>query len=295
MQEQMIMQSVLNGLMSGVVLILFSLGLTIVFGILRIINFAHGEFYMIGGYVAWLTLAQFLMKSGIPTWLCFIVAIITSMIVGALIGMVIERLLLKPFRGHSAPSLIISLGIIMLLQTGVLLGFGLTDKALSGVFPGVVTVFGATLSIERLIVILTGAVLAAGSYLFLKFTFMGMALRAVAQDPEASTLQGISIDKISSIGMGIGCALAAGAGTLMAPIFYINPFIGTSLLLNGFAVIILGGLGSIPGTILGGLIIGFIQSFGANYLGTDISQMMTFGVLVLVLIVKPRGFFGRGD
>jgi branched-chain amino acid transport system permease protein len=123
----------------------------------------------------------------------------------------------------------------------------------------------------------------------------GIAMRAIAQDEDAATLQGINVNRLSSVGMGIGCALAGASGSLAASIFFVNPFMGYMPILKGFVVIILGGLGSLPGTIIGGFIIGFIESIGGTFLGGDIANIIIFLTLVLILVVRPQGLLGRPD
>jgi len=287
MGAEQIFQCFVNGIMSGSILILVALGLTMIFGIMHIVNFAHGELYMLGAFCLWIFFAELQVP--------YILALILSMIIISGLGMVIERFLFKPFRGDLAPSFIISLGLVMLLQTGTLLSFGIEDKAAptpSG-FHGLIHFGGAVLSKERLFVILISAILMAGVWLFIQRTKPGQAMRAVAQDQDAAALQGISIDATASLAMGVGCALAAAAGCLMAPIFYINPYMGAVPIMKAFVVIILGGLGSIGGAFIGGFIIGFVDSFGSTYLSAPIAAMMTFGILILVLIFRPQGLFGH--
>jgi branched-chain amino acid transport system permease protein len=285
--RQQLFQCFINSIMSGSLLILVALGLTMIFGIMHIVNFAHGELYMLGAYVLWIFLGKLHVE--------FFLSMAVSMVAIAVIGMAIERFLFKPFRGDLAPSFIISLGLVMLLQTGVLLGFSIEDQAVPApaTFQGIIRIGGMVLPKERLIVILIGVILMGCLYLFIQHSKPGRAMRAVAQDPDAAALQGISIDRISSLAMGVGCALAAAAGCLTAPLFYINPYMGAVPIMKAFAVIILGGLGSIPGAFIGGYIIGFIDSFGSTYLSGPIAAMMAFGLLIGVLIVRPKGLFGH--
>lgn len=287
MTAELFLQSFVNGVMSGLILILVAMGLTLIFGIMHIVNFAHGELYMLGAFGLWVLFAKMHMN--------FFLSLVLSMILIAMLGMLIERLFFKPFRGDLAPSFIMSLGLVLILQTTALLGFGIDDKEVPtpSAFQGIIEFGGAVLSKERLLVILTSAVLIVALYLFVQWTRPGRAMRAVAQDGEAAALQGVSIDRISSLAMGIGCALAAAGGGLMASIFYVNPYIGAVPIMKAFVVIILGGLGSIPGTIVGGFIIGFVDSFITTYRSSPVAAMTVFGLLVIVLIFRPRGFFGH--
>jgi branched-chain amino acid transport system permease protein len=287
MSGEIFFQCFVNGIMSGSILVLVALGLTMIFGIMHIVNFAHGELYMLGAFGLWIFFAEL----QVPFFLAFIL----SMIFISGLGIVIERFLFKPFRGDLAPSFIISLGLVMLLQTGTLLSFGIEDKAAPtpSAFQGLVHIGGAVLSKERLFVILVAAILMAGVWLFIQRTKPGQAMRAVAQDQDAAALQGISIDATASLAMGVGCALAAAAGCLMAPIFYVNPYMGAVPIMKAFVVIILGGLGSVGGAFIGGFVIGFVDSFGSTYLSAPIAAMMAFGVLIIILIFRPQGFFGH--
>jgi branched-chain amino acid transport system permease protein len=293
-QGQLFFQVILNGIMSGMILMLFVLGLTLVFGILHIVNFAHGEFYMLGAYVVWLLFEKKILSIPGPPIINYILALSATMIIIAAFGIIIERLLLKSFRGNLLPSMIISIGIILILQAGSLIVFGIQERTVKSVFYGTLNLRGTFLSVERLVVIIAGVALFVAVYLFIQRTFTGRAMKAVAQDADAAALQGVNIDWICSLGMAIGCAMAAAAGALMAPIFAVNPYIGGEPLLLGFAAIIIGGLGSIPGSIVGSLLIGFIQSFGSTFLDSQAAMIIIFGLLVLMLVLKPTGLWGHG-
>lgn len=287
MSAEQLFQCFVNGIMSGSILILISLGLTMIFGIMHIVNFAHGELYMLGAFCLWIFFAQLQVP--------YILAVILSMIIISGLGIVIERFLFKPFRGDLAPSFIISLGLVMILQTGTLLGFGIEDKAVESpsAFRGLINIGSAVISKERLAVILIAFLLMIAVWLVIQRTKPGQAMRAVAQDPDAAALQGISIDATASLAMGVGCALAAAAGCLIAPVFFVNPYMGAAPIMKAFVVIILGGMGSVGGAFIGGFSIGFIDSFGSTYLSSPIAAILVFGVLVLTLIFRPRGFFGH--
>lgn len=287
MNLDLVFQVFVNGIMSGSILILVALGLTLIFGIMHIVNFAHGELFMLGAFGLWIFFAELHLP--------FFLSLLLSMVIIAGLGMIIERFLFKPFRGDLAPSFIVSLGLVMLLQTGALLTFGIEDQATPtpSYFQGLIHLGNVVLSRERLFMILISFILMAGVWLFIQKTKHGQAMRAVAQDADAAALQGISIDSTASLAMGVGCALAAAAGSLIAPIFYINPYMGAVPVMKAFVVIILGGLGSVGGAFIGGFIIGFVDSFGTTYLSAPIAAMMTFGVLVLTLIFRPQGFFGH--
>jgi branched-chain amino acid transport system permease protein len=286
MNSDIFLQASVNGVLLSLLLVLFSLGLSLVFGIMRIINLAHGEIYMLGGFGIWVFFAKYHLN--------YFLALGLSMLAVAVIGMLIERFILKPFRGRLFAGLIASVGLILVLQCSASLGFGFTDKAVPAPpgLSGVVSVLGISISRERLSFIVIAAVLVLLLHLFLQRTKPGKAMRATAQEPGGAALMGIKVDRTCSLAMGLGSALAAAAGSLTASMFYVNPFIGAPWLMKGLAAIVLGGLGSIPGTVAGGFILGMLESYGATYIGADFALTLFFLVLLVVLIIRPRGLFG---
>jgi branched-chain amino acid transport system permease protein len=278
-------QSILNGLAAGWIYILVALGLTLVFGIMNIVQFAHGEIYMLGAYCSY-----FLIKLyGFSFW----EALPLSALLVGLLGIVLERFFFRPFRGRFEPSIIVAVGLMLLLQTIAVVGFGTDTKSMGGIIPGVLKVSGVTLSWDRLIAILVGIILVAALFLLIKKTKTGQAMVAISQDIYAASLQGIDVNRISAFAMVIGCALAAIAGSLMGSIFSTSPFMGTSAITKGIAVIILGGLGSIPGAVVGGFILGLIDGLIPPLLSSTMAGIVGFGVIIIVLILRPRGLFGH--
>jgi branched-chain amino acid transport system permease protein len=278
-------QSILNGLAAGWIYILVALGLTLVFGIMNIVQFAHGEIYMLGAYCSY-----FLIKLyGFSFW----EALPLSALLVGLLGIVLERFFFRPFRGRFEPSIIVAVGLMLLLQTIAVVGFGTDTKSMGGIIPGVLKVSGVTLSWDRLIAILVGIILVAALFLLIKKTKTGQAMVAISQDIYAASLQGIDVNRISAFAMVIGCALAAIAGSLMGSIFSTSPFMGTSAITKGIAVIILGGLGSIPGAVVGGFILGLIDGLIPPFLSSTMAGIVGFGVIIIVLILRPRGLFGH--
>jgi branched-chain amino acid transport system permease protein len=278
-------QSILNGLAAGWIYILVALGLTLVFGIMNVVQFAHGEIYMLGAYCSY-----FLIKLyGFSFW----EALPLSALLVGLLGIVLERFFFRPFRGRFEPSIIVAVGLMLLLQTIAVVGFGTDTKSMGGIIPGVLKVSGVTLSWDRLIAILVGIILVAALFLLIKKTKTGQAMVAISQDIYAASLQGIDVNRISAFAMVIGCALAAIAGSLMGSIFSTSPFMGTSAITKGIAVIILGGLGSIPGAVVGGFILGLIDGLIPPLLSSTMAGIVGFGVIIIVLILRPRGLFGH--
>jgi len=284
MTPSLFVQLLVNGLTLGVNFALVALGLTLIFGILRIFNFAHGEFYMLGMFGAYyfFQLAE----------LNFFIAMLLSMVIMGLLGILMERVLFRPVRGESLAPFILSLGLAITMPAAALLAFGGTDKPVSPAFPGLVNIGSISISVERLAVLGIGLVLILGLYLFITYSRVGRAMRAVAQDSEAAALQGVNINFICALGFGLSCALAAAAGTLLAPMRYISPFVGGPATIDAAIVIVLGGLGSFPGAILGAIILGLAESFGAAFAG-GYAKLVGFVLLIMILLLRPSGLLGR--
>ena len=285
MSLTLLAQSILNGLAAGWIYILVALGLTLVFGIMNIVQFAHGEIYMLGAYCSY-----FLIKLyGFGFW----EALPLSALLVGLLGIILERFFFRPFRGRFEPSIIVAVGLMLLLQTIAVVGFGTDTKSMGGIIPGVLKVSGVTLSWDRLLAILVGIILVAALFLLIKKTKTGQAMVAISQDIYAASLQGIDVNRISAVAMVIGCALAAIAGSLMGSIFSTSPFMGTTAITKGIAVIILGGLGSISGAVVGGFILGLVDGLVPPLLSSTMAGIVGFGVIILVLLLRPRGLFGH--
>jgi branched-chain amino acid transport system permease protein len=281
----LLLQSILNGLAAGWIYVLVAVGLTLVFGIMNLVQFSHGEIYMLGAYCSY-----FLIKLyGFTFWEALP---LSALLIGSL-GIVVERFFFRPFRGLFEPSVIVAVGLMVLLQTTAVVGFGTDTKSMPGIIPGVLSIGGITLSWDRLLAILFGIVLVSALFLLIQMTKIGQAMVAVSQDPYAASLQGIDVNRISTVAMVLGCALAAIAGSLMGSIFSTSPFMGTFAITKGIAVIILGGLGSIPGAVAGGLILGLIDGLVPPLLSSTMAGIFDFGVIIIVLLLRPQGLFGH--
>jgi len=278
-------QVLVNGLMLGLTYVLIASGFSLIYGIMRLLNFAHGEFYMLGAFAAYLLCEALGLN--------YYAALLLSMILIAALGILVYRFFLRPFRDQHDPSLVIALGVAMLIGGLALLVFGEKDKSISPVLTGVIKVFGATLSKERILVIIVAILLMVALTLYIKFSRTGQAMRAVAQDREAAALQGIGVDSTFTLCMAISSALAGAAGALLAPLFFVNPFLGMHAVLKALIVVVIGGLGSIPGAIAGGLLLGFVESFGNTFFG-DVTEILGFVIVMMVLIFRPQGLFGHG-
>lgn len=290
---QLVAQLLVNAVMSSLILIVIALGVSLFFGLMRMINFAHGELYMLGGYGVWLFSARGLLEVGGPPVLSFLLAMIITMVLVAVLGMLMERFALRPWHGKLLGSFIVSMGFILILQAGALVSFGVIDRRAPDPFPGAVTFAGATISNARLVIIIVCTILIVALYLFIQRTRVGRAMRAVEQDKEAANMQGVHPGHIYSVCMGIGCALAGAAGGLLSIITYINPYVGDLVVMKAFAVVILGGMGSFGGTILGGFVIGSIESTTSTLVGGDIGLMLVFVAVIVTLVFRPRGFLGH--
>jgi len=276
-------QVLVNGLMLGMTYVLIASGFSLIYGIMRLLNFAHGEFYMLGAFATYLLCERL--------GLDYFTAIALSMIIMAILGVLVYHVFFRPFRDQHDPSLVIALAIAMLIGGLGLLIFGDEDKSVPSPFPGVIKVLGVTLSMERIVVIIVAIILMATLTFYIKYSRMGQAMRAVSQDREAAALQGIGVNSTFTLCMAISSALAGAAGALLAPLFFVNPFIGMHAVLKALIVVVIGGLGSIPGAIAGGLLLGFVESIGNTFLG-NITEMLGFVLVMVVLMFRPQGLFG---
>jgi branched-chain amino acid transport system permease protein len=281
----MLEQNLLNGFMSGWIYILVALGLTLVLSIVGIVQLAHGEIYMIGAYVIY----YFCVVAGLN----FFLSLLISVLFTGLLGIILERLFLRPFRSDVEGAIITTISLILILQTAIIAISGPGYKDIPGPIQGVVTILGARLSWERLITILVSISLVSTLLVFINRTKIGQAMVAVSEDRDAASLMGINVNRVSSVAMFLGCALAAAAGGLTGAIFDLTPFMGDFALMKGIEVIILGGLGSIPGAIIGGLILGLVDGLITPLLSVQMANIIGLIVIVLILLFRPRGLLGH--
>jgi branched-chain amino acid transport system permease protein len=281
----MLEQNLLNGFMSGWIYILVALGLTLVLSIVGIVQLAHGEIYMIGAYVIY----YFCVVAGLN----FFLSLLISVLFTGLLGIILERLFLRPFRSDIEGAIITTISLILILQTAIIAISGPGYKDIPGPIQGVVTILGARLSWERLITILVSISLVSTLLVFINRTKIGQAMVAVSEDRDAASLMGINVNRVSSVAMFLGCALAAAAGGLTGAIFDLTPFMGDFALMKGIEVIILGGLGSIPGAIIGGLILGLVDGLITPLVSVQMANIIGLVVIVLILLFRPRGLLGH--
>jgi branched-chain amino acid transport system permease protein len=283
---EVILQTCINALVACGFSALTAVGLVLIFGVMGIVNFAHGELVMAGSYTVWYLYS----KSGWP----FFLAVLGALVVVTIIGLLMERGLFRPMRDNPLGGLINSIGVLFILQVLAvkLGGLGLM-KHVPPAVPGVLEVFeGVMLSKQRLTALILATVLLLLIWLFLTRTKLGWALRATAQDREAAALQGININRISMIAMGLGAAAAGVAGALMAPLTRVQPYMGHQVIITAFIVTIVGGLGSLSGAIMAAVLYAFFDTFVTTYYGGVIATILGLLIMLVVLIVKPTGLMG---
>jgi len=281
-----VLQQMLNGLAIGSVYTLIALGLTVVFGILGIAHFAHGSVAMSGGYLTFLFTERF--------GLSFYPAMALAMVAGAVLGLLIERLAYRPVR--DAPHInafIIALGLTMMIEGINLLLFGADQVVIQTPYRGVLDFFGIAVAELRLQVILTTGVLVGVIAFLISRTKTGKSIRAVAQNRGAAVLMGVNVNRVSAVVFSVSSALGAAAGALVGALLAIAPGLGEGLAVKGFAVLILGGLGSIPGAIVGGLVLGVSESLAAGFISSAYKDVIAFLVMIVVLLFRPEGLLGK--
>ncbi len=285
---QQFLQQTINGLSIGGVYALIALGYTMVYGIIKLINFAHGEIFMFGAYIGMIAVMNFNM----PIYVAFIVA----MAVTALFGVIIERVAYKPLRKSSrTAALITAIGVSFLIQNGVLMVMGANIYAFPQVIPNrFFTVFGLRLNMLQLVIFATSIALMIILQFIVSKTKLGRAMRSVAVDKDAAALMGVNVDNVITITFAIGSALAAAAG-IMVGLYYIKvfPFMGFTPGLKAFVAAVFGGIGIIPGAMIGGFAIGLIETYVAGYGSTLYKDAVVFVILILILLVKPSGLLGK--
>ncbi len=281
-------QSVINGIFNGSVYGLVALGLTMIFGVMNIVNFAHGALYMVGMYVAYWMFALF----GITPYLSLPIVFIFLFILGASI----QRGLINPLlKGEQTNQLLVCIGVVLLLENLALFFFSANFRTITIEAIRIPLRLGYfSISLPRLIALIFAVAFCIGLFLFLKKSKWGMAIRATAQDADAASLMGINVNFVYILTFGLGAALAGSAGALVLPFFYVSPDVGHVYLLLSFVIVVLGGLGNAIGAVVGGLLLGIGESVAAAFLGGTWEEMFIFGVFALVLLLKPEGIFGGG-
>ena len=286
MDMSTLIQTIANSVVAGSIYATVAVGLALGFGVMQMANFAHGEFFMVGSYVVYVLYAL----HGVP----FPIAVMLAFpIVGAL-GMLTERLIFRQTRGNVLAGFMATAGIAYILQVivGQVWGVGLM-RNIPTPYMGTAVIFGARIGWQRLLVVPAAGGMVWGLWFFLHRVKMGKGLRACAQDPEAAVLQGISINKMTSLAMLIAGGFAGVAGALMAPIYSVTPYMGHWVIVTAFIIVIVGGMASIEGAVLAAFILGFIHTFVTTIFDAVVSTMVGVAFMAIILVVKPTGLLGR--
>jgi branched-chain amino acid transport system permease protein len=278
-----------NGLVLGGTYALLGIGLTLIFGLMNLVNFAHGELYTLGAYATFAGLAL--------GGLNFFAAVAAAIAVGALAGALCERVLLRPLRDESIDTtMLVMIGLWIALQNAELLVWGGVARSIPHPFPTAPIVLGPVgIAPLRLFVVVTALALIMAAWVVIQRTRLGTAMRATFQDRETAALMGVKIGRIHTATFAFGSALAAAAGALLGPIFLAYPSMGDLASLKAFSVVILGGLGNLPGATIGGLLLGIAEELGAGYVSSGYRDAVGFVIIILVLLFRPSGLFARSE
>jgi branched-chain amino acid transport system permease protein len=283
------LQHMINMLILGSTYALLGIGLTLIFGIMRIVNFAHGELYAFGAYFVYFTAVMLGFN--------FFVSLMVAVVAGCLLGALIEVILLRPMRGADIDTtMLIMIGAMIVMQNTEQYVWGGVAKSVSTPFPETPLVVGPfSVSWVRLFVLCAALALIAAAYFVINRTKLGKAMRATFQDRDTASLMGVNIQAIYMATFAIGSGLAAAAGALLGPVYVISPQMGNIASLKAFAIVILGGLGSIGGATIGGFILAFAEEMGAGYISSGYRDAMGFLIIIAVLLFKPTGLFARSE
>lgn len=282
-----LLQQVTNGLVNGIGYVLIALGLTIVFGVMKVVNFAHGEFYMLGAY------ATYIVTGAMGT--NYLIAVPVAILVVAAIGVLANYVFFRPTRSqHEVVGLMSSVALGLILMNGVLFLFSAEPKTIASPFSDkVINVGPVFLTEQRLLSMVCAAFMVAGAWLFVTKTRLGKMMQATAQNIDGASLSGINVDRVYMTTFALGCGLAASAGALLGPLVSIYPTLGEWAVLKAFVVVIVGGLGSIPGAIIAGIALGLIEALSAGYISTALQDVFGYAAIIVVLMFMPQGLFGR--
>jgi len=284
-----LLQHLVNALILGSTYALLGIGLTLIFGIMRVVNFTHGELYALGAY------AVFFLE--VSLGVNFFLALVVAVIVGCAVGAVIEFVLLRPLMGADIDTtMLVMIGAWIVMQNTELLYWGGVSKAVMTPFPEEPLQIGPVfVSWLRLFVLVVALILIGATYALINRTKLGKAMRATFQDRDTAALMGVNIKGIYTATFAIGSGLAAAAGALLGPVFLVTPSMGDLASLKAFAIVILGGLGNITGATLGGFILAFVEEIGAGYISSGYRDAMGFLIIIIVLLFKPTGLFARAE
>jgi branched-chain amino acid transport system permease protein len=276
-----------TGVLVGGIYALVAIGLNLVFGVIRVVNFAHGEFLMLGMYGAYLASTTWGLSPYVSSWLLVAPA-------GFLLGLLVQRFVIQRLLDNQLMQMFATFGLIIVFQNTVLaMTRGEPKSTRTSASTATMDVFGVAVSVPRLIILIVAVLLTVVLVVFLKRTVAGTAMRAVAQDRNTAALMGINVRRVYLLTFGLSAALAALAGALLAPVYTATPSIGFQFVLPAFAVVVLGGLGSVPGSLVGGLLVGVVEQLSGFYLDPSLKQAVWFTLFVVALVFRPAGLFGQ--
>ncbi len=298
----LLLQQLINGLSLGAMYALLALGFTLVYGIMELINFSHFNVFMVGSFIALYVLQSFglsgqdVVLTGLPLVGVLLAAFVVTMVLSGGIGMAIERLLLRRLRDVKGPAaMITTIGISYILFNIILLTVGADSKNFPNPLPAIRYHIGeAVLDFRVILIWIISLVLMAGLYVFVQRSRIGKAMRATAQDAEAARMMGVEVDKVILMAFFLGSALAGASGLIFGLYYNFTSFIiGFTAGLRAFTAAVLGGIGNVPGAMVGGVLIGLIEAMASQFIAAAWADVIIFSILVLVLVFKPAGLFGR--
>jgi len=281
-------QMLVNGIVLGTIYALIALGLTLIFSIMRVVNFAHGQMYMLGGFIVYYGTVVY----GLNYFVALLLAIVLVAAIGALFEIFLFRRVLRIAK-REENSMLLAVGTALLLENLALVAFGEKQRGVPPVVEGVFEIGDAYLPASRLLVMGMAALMILGLLLFVQYTRPGRALRAIAQDKEVTYLQGVNINRMSVLGFALGAALAGGAGGLLVTVFAVNAGMGTAVSVKAFLMVMIGGAGVTAGAILGAFTLGFAEAIGYEIFPGSLTYLIIFVALIVFLAVRPQGIMGR--
>jgi branched-chain amino acid transport system permease protein len=290
-------QQTINGVYLGCLYVMVALGLTLIYGVLNQINFAHADFVTVGAFAAFFAATRFATKAlGLADTTGYLLSIVVAFGVGAILGLIINAAVFAPLRerGDELRPLIATIGVSVLLENGQLALFGPIPYQFDSPFARETIRIGRIFFTQQsVVVVLVAATSVAALYAFLRLTFLGKALRAVSQDRETAGLMGINPGLLIALTIVISSALAGMAGALLGPVLVLTPFAGATVVVKAFAIVIIGGFGNLEGTILAGILVGVVEAFTVQYLGSGIIDLVVFSLLLVMLAIKPTGLIAE--
>jgi branched-chain amino acid transport system permease protein len=284
--SEVVLSSLVNGILLGGLYALVALGLTLIFGVMKVINFAHGSLMMLAMYATFTLASRF----GVDPY----VSLLLTVPVGFGLGYAIERSVIAPVLGAAEHNqLLMTLGLALFLDNFALVLFKADPRTLLVSYSQQTVALGPLrLNLPRVLAFAGAVAITAALALFLKKTDLGKALRAAAEEREGAALVGIPVPRVHAVAFGLGTACVAAAGTMAVPFFYVSPEVGNTFVITAFVVVVLGGLGSFPGALLGGVLVGVVESLGGLFLHGSLAQIGIFALFILVLLVRPTGLLG---